>query len=197
MFHSFHESVFNYVFPNLGRHASWTPPTPKQLAVSPSLPGLIYNTALSPLWLAFRMEKVFLDTRWMQGEEFSKIYFCLNPIHLLGTRQGKLFPWHRVCLRVRVGPSRALSLLPVLLRINGSTWSPNPLLHSVPFSFLSLLFPPLPFLSPCPPSLVLQMAMAGLQGLCAFLCETNSSPRRGLLNPHHSVSLFLLFCKMC
>lgn len=148
MFH--YESVFNYVFPNLGGHASWTLPTPKQLAVSSSLPRLIYNTALSPLWLAFRMEKVFLDRRWMEGEEFSKIYFCLNPIHLLGTRQGKLFPWHRVCLRGRVGPSRALSLLPVLLRINGSTWSPNPPLHPFPFSFLSLLFlllPPLLFLS--------------------------------------------------
>lgn len=140
MFH--YESVFYYVFPNLGSHASWTLPTPKQLAVSSSLARLIYNTALSPLWLSFRMGKVFLDRGWMEGEEFSKIYFCLNPIHLLGTRQGKLFPWHRVCLRGRVGPSRALSLLPVLLRINGSTWSPNPPLHPVHFPFLS--FPYIP-----------------------------------------------------
>lgn len=86
------------------------------------------------------MGKVFLDRGWMEGEEFSKIYFCLNPIHLLGTRQGKLFPWHRVCLRARVGPSGALSLLPMLLRINGSTWSPNPPLHPVPFPFLSSPF---------------------------------------------------------
>lgn len=91
-------------------------------------------------WLAFRMGKVFLDRGWMGGEEFSKIYFCLNPIHLLGTRQGKLFPWHRVCLRGRVGPSGALSLLPVLLRINGSTWSPNPPLHPVHFPFLYFPF---------------------------------------------------------
>lgn len=103
--------------------------------------------------------KVFLDSGWMEGEEFSKIYFCLNPIHLLGTRQGKLFPWHRVCLRGRVGPSGALSLLPVLLRINGSTWSPNPPLHPVHFLFLSfpyipafyvLFLPPLPSF-PSPP----------------------------------------------
>lgn len=85
--------------------------------------------------------KFFSDRRWMEGEEFSKIYFCLNPIHLLGTRQGKLFPWHRVCLWGRVGPSGALSLLPVLLRINGSTWSPNPPLHPVPFCFPFLCFP--------------------------------------------------------
>lgn len=91
--------------------------------------------------------KVFLDTGWMEGEEFSKIYFCLNPIHLLGTRQGKLFPWHRVCLRGRVGPSGALSLLPMLLRINGSTWSPNPPLHPVPFPSLSFPYIPV-FLCP-------------------------------------------------
>lgn len=138
MFH--YESVFYYVFPNLGNRASWTRSTPKQLAVSSSPARLIYNTALSPLWLAFTARKVFLDTGWMQGEEFTKIYFCLNPIHLLGTRQGKLFPWHRVCLRGRVGPSGALSLLPVLLRINGSTWSPNPPLHPV-LCFPSLYFP--------------------------------------------------------
>lgn len=174
MFH--YESVFYYGFPNLGSHASWTLPTPKQLAVSSSPPRLIYNTALSPLWLPFRMGKVFLDRRWMEGEEFSKIYFCLNPIHLLGTRQGKLFPWHRVCLRGRVGPYGALSLLPVLLRINGSTWSPNPPLHPVHFPFLSFPFlTSLLFISPFFPSPPLslsapQMAIAGLQGLCSFLC---------------------------
>lgn len=149
MFH--YEPAFNYAFSNLGRNAGWTPRTPKQLAMSSSVPQLMHNTALSLLWLAFRMGKVILDRRWMKGEEFSKIYFCLNPIHLLGTRQGKLFPWHRVCLRGHVGPSGALSLLPVLLRINGSTWSPNPPLHLVPFPFLSLLFSPVlspPFLLP-------------------------------------------------
>lgn len=138
---------FSIVFPNLGSNVSWTLPTPKQLPVYSSLAQLIYNTALSPLWLPFRMGKVFLDRRWMEGEEFSKIYFCLNPIHLLGTRQGKLFPWHKVCLRGRVGPSGALSLLPVLLRINGSTWSPNPPLHPVSFPFLSFLLLSFPLLT--------------------------------------------------
>lgn len=136
----------------------------------------------------------------MQGEEFSKIYFCLNPIHLLGTRQGKLFPWHRVCLRGHVGPSRALSLFLVLLGINCSTWNPNPSLHSVHFPFLCLhpcffifsFFPLfLPPLLPCP-----------VNGNCRpvgtmffLLFETSSSPRRGLLNPRHSLSPVLLFCK--
>lgn len=109
----------------------------------------------------------------MEGEEFSKIYFCLNPIHLLGTRQGKLFPWHRVCLRGHVRPSRALSLLPVLLRINGSTWSPNPLSFlSFPFPSHSF-FPSFPLFSPLPlftlsMSLAHKMAIAGLQGLYAL-----------------------------
>lgn len=146
----------------------------------------------------------------MEGEEFSKIYFCLNPIHLLGTRQGKLFPWHRVCLRGRVGPSGALSLLPVLLRINGSTWSPNPPLHPVHFLFLSfpyipafyvLFLPPSSHPSPLLPSFFPPCYTNGncwpVGTVLSPLCETNSSPRRGLLNPRHSLSLVLLFCKMC
>lgn len=130
----------------------------------------------------------------MRGEEFSEIYFWLNPIHLLGTRQGKLFPWHGVCLRGRVDPSRALSLLPVLLGINGSTWSPNPPFLSFPFPllFFPQLFPPFLF------SLAHKWQLVACRD-CPLspLRETNSSPRRGLLNPQHSLSLFLLFCKMC
>lgn len=80
------------------------------------------------------------------------------------------------------GPSGALSLFPVLLGINGSTWSPNPPLHLVqlsfplpsfaflsPFLLLKLHFSLFSFrLSFSPPPLPLpnpQMAIGGLSGL--------------------------------
>lgn len=181
------------------RHQSDRPPLPLRPGSSTARHCLRRGSASE--W-----GKVFLDTGWMEGEEFSKIYFCLNPIHLLGTRQGKLFPWHRVCLRGRVGPSGALSLLPMLLRINGSTWSPNPPLH--PVRFPSLSFPYIPvFLCPISSLPLLPFPVSPPSptngncwpvGTMLFpLCETNSSPRRGLLNPRHSLSLVLLFCKMC
>lgn len=71
-----HESLSCYVSPHLGS-CQLNSSKPKQPAACSSPP-----CSCAPRHcLHSGMEEVCWDRGWMEGKEFSKIYFCLNPIH--------------------------------------------------------------------------------------------------------------------